>query len=266
MRTIITEFKRMFFEKKLIWLTVFTVTYVIACSLFFWLRFKLDYGYSEYCTEMSAFYLWQMNMNESFVSALMKIIPSMVFVFSYIDDRKNGIDNQICIRSHSNIYYAVKYITVAAGGMIYNFLSIVLIYFSLYFTLSTGDNGWNYLDRANTLISGFFNGNTAIQFVLLIAAGYAFIGGICAAMSYVISMWIDNRVLICIMPYIIFHTLGDILNREKMSLLANITVGNIDVCMCDKPFMYYIYYFVWWIFLLSILFTISYAINIKKKR
>ncbi|MDE7431060.1 MAG: hypothetical protein K2N34_03980, partial [Lachnospiraceae bacterium] len=105
MRTIITEFKRMFFEKKLIWLLVFTVTYVTICSLFFWLRFKLDYDYDELHNEMSALYLWQMNIGEKFTTTLMETIPSIVYVISFIDDRKNGVDSQICVRNHSNIFY-----------------------------------------------------------------------------------------------------------------------------------------------------------------
>lgn len=266
MRTIITEFKRMFFEKKLIWFVVITVIYVTICCTFWNLRFKLDYDYVEVHYKQSAFFLWQATMNKSFMTVLMKIVPCVVFVFSFLDDRKNGVDNQICIRSHSNIYYTVKYITVIISGMLYNFLSVMLIYVPLCFLLSTGNDGWNYLDRANTIVGKFFAGNTAMEFVLVIAVCYAFIGGVCSAMSYVLSMWIDNRVLICILPYIIFQMLRDILNRQNSTELIRIIIGYVDVCMSDQPFSYSVWYFLWWILLLSILFIISYTIKIKKKR
>lgn len=266
MRKIITEFKRMFFEKKLIWLVVITVIYVTVCCLFWNLRFRLDYDYDEVHYKQSALKLWHDTMGKSFVTVLMKIVPSVVFVFSFLDDRKNGIDSQICIRNHNNIYYTVKYITVIIGGMLYNFLSLILIYLPLYFLLSTGNDGWNYLDREDTIVGRFFTGSTAMEFVLVVAVCYAFVGGVCSAMSYVISMWIDNRVLICIMPYIIFEMLGNILRKEKMSALIKIIIGDVDQYMADQPFNYSVYYFILWILLLSILLIISYTIKIKKKR
>lgn len=266
MRALITEFKRMFFEKKIIWLIGITVIYVTVCSLFFNLRFKLDYDYDDIHFKMSAFKLWQDTMSKSFMVVLMQIIPSMVYIFSFMDDRKNGMDNQICIRNHNNIYYTAKYITIITGGMLYNLLCVILIYFPLYFLLSAGGDGWNYLDRNGALVGKFFTGNTAIEFVLVIALCYAFAGGVCAAMSYVISMWIDNRVLVCIMPYMIFRMLGDILRREKMPALIKIILGDVDYCMTDQPFIYSVYHFIWWILLLSILLVISYTIKIEKKR
>lgn len=268
MRTLIIEFKRMFFEKKIVWLLVITVIYVMVCSLFWNLRFKLDYVYGQTSYKESAFKLWQSTMGENFMTVLMQIMPSMVYIISFMDDRKNGIDNQICIRNHSNIYYAAKYITVITGGMLYNLLSVILIYFPLYFLLSTGDDGWNYLDRAEALVGKFFTGNTAIEFVLIVAVGYAFVGGVCAAMSCVLSIWIDNRVLVCIMPYIIFKILSQVLSHSlrQKTTLRNIIHGNVDSSMSDSPFIHSVYYFACWILLLSVLLIISYTINIKKKR
>lgn len=264
MRTLITEFKRLFFEKKIFWLIAITVIYVTVCSLFWNLRFKLDYGNTEIYYAQSAFKLWTDTINESFMAALMQIIPSMVCVLSFMDDRKNGIDNQICIRNHSNIYYMAKYITVITGGMLYNLLSVILIYVPLYFLLSTGNYGWNYLDRDSAVVGKFFTGNTAAEFVLVIAVCYAFVGGVCAAMSYVLSIWIENRVLVCIMPYIVFKILMNIFGQK--TTLANIIIGNVDSSMEFKPFIYSVYYFLWWILLISILLIISYTINIKNKK
>ncbi|MDE6252378.1 MAG: hypothetical protein K2M78_07020 [Lachnospiraceae bacterium] len=266
MRTLITEYKRMFFEKRIFWLIAITVIYVTVCSLFWNLRFKLDYGYFEISYKQSAFKLWQDIINEIYVRVLMKIIPCIVCVFSFMDDRKNGIDNQICIRNHSNIYYMVKYVTVITGGMLYNFLSVILIYVPLYFLLATGDDGWNYLDRYEAYVGKFFNGNTAVEFVLIIAVCYAFVGGVYSAMSYVISMWIDNRVLVCIMPYIICEILQNVLYIVRQVTLANTIFSEVDVYMADKPFIHWVHYFVLWILFLSILLIISYTINIKNKK
>lgn len=264
MRTLITEFKRMFFEKKIIWLIVITVIYVTICSSLHWLRFKLDYDYVKVHYKQSAFYLWQMNIGESFMTVLMNIVPCMVYVLSFMDDRKNGIDNQVCMRSQNNIYYMAKYITVIIGGMLYNFLCVVLIYIPLYYLLSTGNEGWNYLDRTAAVVGNYFTGNTAMEFVLIIAVGFAIVGGVCAAMSYVISMWIDNKILVCIMPYIIFRILEFVLRRHRTKLV-NIILGGVDSAM-NTSFIYSVYHFLWWIVLLGILFIISYTINIKKKR
>ena len=60
MRVIITEYKRMFYEKKLVTLLVITLVYIIICSSFRWLRYRLDYPYEELHYQLSAFYLWQM--------------------------------------------------------------------------------------------------------------------------------------------------------------------------------------------------------------
>lgn len=264
MRTLMTELKRMFYEKKMVWLLGVTVIYVMICCSFRWLRYQFDYHYDEMHYNLSAFYLWQMNMDESFMTVLMKIMPSLVYGFSFMDDQKNGIDNQICIKNHSNIYYKAKYITVITGGMLYNFLSVILIYFPIYFCLSTGNRGWNYLDRSDALVGRFFIGSTAIEFILLIAVCYAFVGGVCSAMSYVMSMWIDNRVLICIMPYIIFKILEQTFIQRTRFI--NIIIGEVDTGMSDKPFIFMVYYFVWWILFLSILLITSYTVNIEKKR
>lgn len=186
--------------------------------------------------------------------------------FFFMDDRKNGVDNQICIRSHSNIYYMMKYITVIIGGMLYTLLSVILIYFPLYFLLSTRNEGWNYLDRSHCSIGKYFTGNTAIEFVLVIAVGFAFVGGVRAAMSYVISMWIDNKVLVCIMPYIIFKILGSGLRSPENTALKEIIMGGVDVHMTNNPFSYSVYHFALWVLLLSTLLIISYKIKIEKKR
>lgn len=266
MRTLITEYKRMFFEKKLIWLLAVTIVYVTICSLFWELRFKLDYNYVEVHYKASAFKLWQDTINKSFMAKLMIIVPPMICIFSFMDDRENGIDNQICMRNHSNIYYIAKYITVITGGMLYNFLSVVLIYIPLYFLLSRGNRNWNYLDIEDATVGALFKGDTAIEFVLIIAAAYAFIGGVCAAMSYVISMWINNRVLVCITPYIIFQIIQDILIKRNMSKLTKIILGNVDIYMEEIPFTYYIYHFIWWFLVLSIILAVSYVINVRNKR
>ena len=264
MRILITEYKRMFYEKKIIYLTIITITYVTICCLLHWLRFKLDYDYVEVNYEMSGFYLWQMNIDESFMTALMKIIPPMIFVFSFMDDRKYGIDNQICMKTRSNIYFVIKYIVIISGGMLYNFFVVALVYIPVYCFLSTGDTQFNYLDRSNALVGNLFNGDTAFEFIIIIAIYYALVGGICAGMSYVISCWIDNRVLVCLIPYILFEILRKVLNQKY--ILANIIIGDVDSGMCDKPIIYYICYFVWWILLISIIFVISYTINIENER
>ena len=267
MRNLIVEFRRMVFEKKIIWFIGVTIIYVTVCSTFFNLRFKLDYDYEEIHYKMSAFKLWQDNMCKSFMVVLMQIVPPMIYVFSFMDDRENGIDNQICIRNNSNIYYIAKYITVIFSGMIYNFFSVLLIYFPLYFTLSVGGDDWNYLDRNNALVGNFFTGNTAMEFVLIVAMCYACVGGVCAGMGYVISMWIDNRVLVCILPYIILKILkGVLFNASAATALFRIIAGDVDIYMTDQPFYYSVYHFMWWFFLLSILFTISYILRIEKKR
>lgn len=274
MRTLVTEYKRMFFEKKIIWLLITTVIYVTVCSLFWNLRTKLDYDYVELHYNILAFKLWKETIQESYMTALLKIIPCMVFVFSFMDDRKNGIDSQICMRNHSDIYYMTKYIVAITGGMLYNFLSVIVIYIPLYFLLSTGNDGWNYLDREGALVGKFFTGSTAVEFVLIIAVGYAFVGGVCVAMSYVISMWIDNRVLVCIIPYTIFQILPSVFlimdlytKSETLSnIIHGIILGDIDVHMNDFTFSYSIYYFVGWILLLSILLIVSYKIRVKNKR
>lgn len=266
MRTLITEFKRMFFEKKIIWLVLITVIYVTVCSLFWNLRFKLDYGYGNGpFYKASGFKLWQETMDTSYMVFLMQIIPPMVYVLSFIEDRKNGIDNQICMRNHSNIYYMMKYITVIVGGMIYNLLSVILIYVPLYCLLSTGGDRWNYLDRSEAVVGKFFTGDTVVEFVLIIAVCYAFVGGVCAAMSYVLSMWMDNRVLVCIMPYIIFKILKEGL-KQKTKLIRIMTGGIDHHMMSEEPFIQSVYYFALWILLLSVLLMISYKINIKNKK
>lgn len=263
MRTLMTEIKRMVHEKRLLWLLGVTVVYVLICCLFRNYYYRLEYDYVEIHTDMSAFYLWQDKMGESFM-AVLEIMPSLVYVLSFLDDRKNGIDNRICCKNHSNFYYTAKYITTMLSGMIFNFLLVILMYFSIYFFLSTGDKGWNCLDRKDALIGKYFTGNTAMEFVLLIAVSYAFVGGVCSAMSYVVAMWIDNRVLICIMPYIIFRILGMIFWRRTR--FSDTLLGGVDPTMTDTPFAVMVDYFTWWVLLLSILLLVSYTYKIERKR
>lgn len=267
MRLLIIEIKRMLFEKKLLWFVGSTIIYMTICSMFFNLRFRLDYGHANVCYNMSAFKLWQDTMDKIIMMVLMQIVPPMIYVISFMEDRKNGIDIQICVRNNNNRYYATKYTTVIMGGMLYNFLSVILMYFPLHFLLSTGGYKWNHLDREYALVGKYFTGNTAMEFVLLIAMACSLTGGICAAMSYVISLWIDNRVLVCIIPYIVFKILNGIqLFRRNSPVLFKIIAGNVDICMIDQPIRYYVYHFIFWLILLSSLLTISYIIKIKKKR
>lgn len=273
MKILITEYKRMFFEKKIIWFLIISVTYIITCVLFFNLRFILDYGYESTQRGISALYLWQYALySEGYAYVLASIVPGLIYVFSFMDDRKYGFDGLICVKTRSDRYYTMKYIAAITGGMIYNFLTIVLTYIALHFFLATGDYSWNDLDRQNTLIGKYFAGNSAMEFVFTVAVGFAFLGGVQAAMSYVISIWLDNRVLVCMLPYFIMSFLGYL---WKMSPFYHTVRGkrldiilflDVDCFMDDKSFNEHIYYFVWWILLISILFIISYTINIEKKK
>ena len=264
MRVIITEYKRMFYEKKLVTLLVITLVYIIICSSFRWLRYRLDYPYEELHYQLSAFYLWQMNMEEGFMTMILKIMPPLIYVFSFLDDKKCGIDQQICIRTHGNRYYLIKYITAISGGMLYNFLVVLMMYFSMYFCLSTGSRGFNELDRTDALVGRFFEGNTAMGFVFMIAVSYAFVGGVCCAMSFDISLWVENRVLICLVPYMIFKMMEQFFDRRIR--LINILIGEVDVGMSDKPFGFMVLFFAWWVLVLSILFIIGYTVTIERKR
>lgn len=267
MRTIYIEVKRMLLEKRLLWFLLVTVIYVTVCSMFFNLRFKLDYDYEKVHYEISAFKLWQDNMGKSFMIVLLQIVPSMIYVFSFMDDRKNGIDSQICLRRNGCGYYFSKFITVMFGGMLFNFLTVMITYFPCYFLLSTGCAGWNDLDRNNTVVGTYFHGNTAMEFVFLVAVSYAFVGGVCAGLSFIFSMWMENRVLVCILPYIVFHVIKSTsFLRDVSKIFFFIIAEEVDVFMADWPFHYGVYRFIGWNLFLGILFLVSDRIRIKSKK
>lgn len=264
MRTLITELKRMLFEKKLIYLTVITVVYVVVCCLFWHLKFRLDYGYNDISYPESGFKLWQDTMCNSYMTVLLSIVPTLIYALSIIDDIKEGIDKRICVQNGSCFFYIAKYITSIIGGMIYNFFAVFLIYFPLQLFLSTGNNGWNYLDRSEAVVGNYFTGDTAMEFVAVIAISYAFIGGVCAGMSFVISIWCDNKVIVCITPYIIFRILKDMLKGGNM--IYDTITGYVDIGLHDVPFSVSISHFLWWFSLLSILLIFSFMINVEWKR
>lgn len=265
MRIIITEFKRMFCEKKLTGMIVITLAYVTLCSMFWNLRFKLDYGYTDVYYNVSGFKLWQDVLGKGYMQMLLNIVPPLVYVLSFSEDRKENLDGRICVQTGGTLYYTSKYITSIAAGMLYNFMLVTLSYFPLYFFLSTGNYGWDYLDRTEALLSDSFKGDSAMDVVLLCGLGYAFVGGVCAAMAFVISIWIDNKVLICVMPYIVFSILTPIAGGAFSPELAHVIYGYVDDSF-TYPFSESVCYFLFWMSLLGIAFLGSYIIRIERKR
>lgn len=102
---------------------------------------------------------------------------------------------------------------------------------------------------------------------MLVAGEYAVIGGICAAMSFLISMWMENKILVVILPYIFFQTVADMAYLWKFPQgIKELFTVHVETAFRDTPVSLHFSLFAKWMLILGILFFVSYVVKIRRKR
>ena len=264
----IAEILRMLRDRKWLYLLIIAVVYIVICRMFASYRYKLDLDYGvEMRFGESAFKIWQFTMDSMQMGVLLYVLPPMVYVLSYMNDRKEKVDQYICVKSQSDVYYAIKYVVAILGGMILNFLFVTLLYLPLYQIIASHVYRIDDLDRVNTLVGPYLKSDKATVAVLLIAAEGAMIGGICVAMSFILSMWLENRILVTVLPYISFRILRNTIYMWQLpKKIVNLAMINVDTGFYDRPVGQYFDTFAIWMLIFGILFFVSYFVNIRRKR
>ncbi len=148
----IAEILRMLRDRKWLYLLIIAVVYIVICRMFASYRYKLDLDYGvEMRFGESAFKIWQFTMDSMQMGVLLYVLPPMVYVLSYMNDRKEKVDQYICVKSQSDVYYAIKYVVAILGGMILNFLFVTLLYLPLYQIIASHVYRIDDLDRVNAI-------------------------------------------------------------------------------------------------------------------
>ena len=248
----IAEILRMLRDRKWLYLLIIAVVYIVICRMFASYRYKLDLDYGvEMRFGESAFKIWQFTMDSMQMGVLLYVLPPMVYVLSYMNDRKEKVDQYICVKSQSDVYYVF----------------VTLLYLPLYQIIASHVYRIDDLDRVNTLVGPYLKSDKATVAVLLIAAEGAMIGGICAAMSFILSMWLENRILVTVLPYISFRILRNTIYMWQLpKKIVNLAMINVDTGFYDRPVGQYFDTFAIWMLIFGILFFVSYFVNIRRKR
>jgi len=259
MRIVITEFKRLFKGGKIFIFWLLSAVYIFVCFLFLNLKFKLDMKYGVDNQLFTGFKLWQDMGAEEYFNFLITVIPGMIYVFSFIDDKKEKIDRRICMDTKNKMYYPVKYFMTVFGGMIYSFITVFGMYFLFYFLLGTYKNGINNIDRVYGYVNPAYKGESAIVLIAFLSLEFAFNGAVFAAIAFSVSLWIDNRVLICIAPYAVFKVISYILPAYSDKEIINVIVGSIDTAMINNNLLTNVLHLLWWIFLTGMISYMGYS-------
>lgn len=154
--------------------------------------------------------------------AIWPVLAAMAYGWSYIEERRSGVYNQIVSRTNAKVYYLAKYIAVFVSGglavgipVLLNLLlnALVCPYEPIPATFAVVTN--------TEIFSEFFH--TCPWGYGLLWCGMTFLcGGVAACLCFLVGTKLRHGVMVMLTPYAIYMVLDALLSNLKTSVLKDV--------------------------------------------
>lgn len=197
MNVFLSEFKRMFIEKKLIYILIFLMFTFFIIAILNFIPVKM-YG-NNYTNGLN---VWGFFLKSRIMTTFIVLFPVLIYCGSFGDDVETNFISNIIIRTGFKKYFTNKYlVTVLSGGILYFATSIVTFYLSwMIFGINPLDKSLknalkiklfdNYLFDLNSTNHNFIIYSIIISCILFI------LGIIYSSVGFLISLYTNNKMLI----------------------------------------------------------------------
>ena len=183
---------------------------------------RIGTGHAGY----SLFHLWMgiypNTQGASLFYAIWPVLAAMAYGWSYIEERRSGVYNQIASRTNARTYFVSKYVAVFVSGglavgvpMLVNLLSNALVcpYAKIPATYAIVSN--------NNIFSELFH--TCPWAYGLLWCGMTFLcGGVAACLCFVVGTKLRHGVMVMLTPYAIYVALDALFANLKPTVLRGI--------------------------------------------
>lgn len=179
---------------------------------------RLRTGHDGY----SLFYLW-MGLSPNTRSASMfyliwPVLAAMAYGWSYINERRSGVYNQIASRTGAKTYYVAKYIAVFVSGglavgvpMLLNLLANALV--CPYAVISSS---FGIVLNGHFLSELFYTNPWAYGLVWCCMVFLS--GGVAACLCFVVGTKLRHGVMVMLTPYAIYVVLNSLISNLEQSV------------------------------------------------
>ena len=188
----------------------------------FELESRIGSGHAGY----SLFYLWMglypNTQGASLFYTVWPVLAAMAYGWSYIEERRSGVYNQIVSRTNAATYFLSKYIAVFISGglavgipvllnLIANALVCPYAHVPAAFGVVINNNIFSELYHTNPWAYG------------LLWCGMTFLcGGVAACFCFAVGTMLRHSVMVLLTPYALYILLDALLSNLRSSLLKNV--------------------------------------------
>lgn len=185
---------------------------------------RLRTGHTGY----SLFYLWMglypHTSGANLFYTIWPVLAAMAYGWSYVDERKSGVYNQIAARTSAKTYYISKYIAVFVSGGLAVSVPVLLGLLGNAMVCPYADivPSWGLVGNINSMSELFYSNLWAYG---LLWCGMTFLcGGAAACLCFVVGTKLRYGVMVMLTPYAIYVALDALTNSLRASVLRDVTV------------------------------------------
>lgn len=196
MNVFLSEFKRLFIEKKVIYTYLFLISTFYILVIFMYFSIKIS------GTVVDGLNFWKNFLNSRLLTTFVPLFPILIYCGSFGDDVENKFINHIILKTGFKKYFINKYlVTVLSGGLLYFILSLTTFYISwLSFGIDPSDknlkNSLSIKMFKNYLFSGDISANKLIMYSIVVSLMLLILGIIYTSIGFLISLYTNNKMLI----------------------------------------------------------------------
>ena len=255
------------YHKKELYLSVLLLLSISLLHVFLSIQYclSLNQVYEEFYSGEYQFILYNVNVNfQGLIMLLIPIICSMILSDASFIENKLRISNILYLRINQNKNIIIRLILCIVLTFIICFLSFMFNYIILAIIFGSGNFATFNQDVSFHLgyLSDFFLDNirinNAVLFVLLINVCVSFIYGLLSGLSYSISLYLKNRIVIYFVPLLFL-----IITELLFSMIKSFNISFMTVLQPFSKLNLSTYFICVFILIFIILFLI--IIKIRKK-
>ena len=175
-------------------------------------------------TGYSLFYLWSGMLPATRGAVLFytvwPVLAAMAYGWSYTEERRSGVYDQIACRTSGRTYYVAKYVAVFVSGALAVAVPVLvgLLANALVVPYDPIPSGWNLLGNKNFMASLFYESHWAFALVWVGMCGL--FGGAAACLCFIVGTRLRYGVMVILTPYALYVGLDALINSLRTAGLV----------------------------------------------
>ena len=176
----------------------------------------------------SLFFLWSgltpQTKGANLFNTVWPVLAAMAYGWSYCEERRSGVYNQIASRTNAKCYFISKYIAVFISGGLAVAVPVLLglLGNAMFIPIADVDPGLGAVTNSNFLSELYYTAPWAYG---LIWCGMTFLcGGTAACLCLIVGTTLRYSVMVILTPYAIYVALDALTNTLRASILNDVHI------------------------------------------